>query len=245
MSADFTGKTVLITGSTRGIGLAVAELFSERGARVVVHGSGASSDVEGVCARLASLGAEALGVRFDTANTAEIDAVLAALGKVDVFISNAGMAKDGLALRIKDEDFDRLMAVNVRGAMAVARALLPAMVRAKGGRMVFLSSVVGETGNAGQVAYATSKAAVLGLTKSLAREYASRGITVNAVAPGLIATDMTKNLTEAMRSTAMANIPLGRMGTPRDVAEACAFLASDAASYITGQVLRVNGGLYI
>lgn len=245
MTANFTGKTALITGSTRGIGLAVAELFAARGARVVVHGSGPNSDVEGVCAKLQALGAETVGVRFDTADTAALEAALAQVGKVDIFISNAGMAKDGLALRLKDEDFDRTMAVNVRGAMAVARALLPAMVRARGGRMVFLSSVVGETGNAGQVAYATSKAAVLGLTKSLAREYASRNITVNAVAPGLIDTDMTRGMTEAMKTSALASVPLGRMGTPSDVAEACAFLASDAAAYITGQVLRVNGGLYI
>lgn len=245
MSADFAGKTVLVTGSTRGIGLAIAQLFSARGARVVVHGSGPTSNVEIVCEGLVAAGGDAIGVRFDTANTSAIESALSPIGKIDILISNAGIAKDGLALRLRDEDFDRVMAVNVRGAMAVARALLPAMVRAKGGRMVFLSSVVGETGNAGQVAYATSKAAVLGLTKSLAREYASRGITVNAVAPGLIDTDMTRNMTEAMKSTALASVPLARMGTPGDVAEACAFLASDGASYITGQVLRVNGGLYI
>lgn len=244
-SIRLDGKTALITGSTRGIGLAIAELFASRGARIIVHGSGPGSDVEGICRGLQARGAEAVGIRFDTSDTKSIDEAMALVGKVDIFISNAGMSKDGLALRLKDEDFDRLLAVNVRGAMAIARALLPQMVRARGGRMVFLSSIVGETGNAGQVAYATSKAALLGLTKSLAREYASRGITVNAVAPGLIDTDMTRGMPEAMKASALASIPLGRMGASADVAEACAFLASDAASYITGQVLRVNGGLYM
>jgi 3-oxoacyl-[acyl-carrier protein] reductase len=160
-------------------------------------------------------------------------------------VANAGIAIDGLLLRVKEEDLDRLLAVNVKGALASARAATKVMMRARTGRVVFLSSVVGEMGNAGQAAYSASKAALLGLTKTLAREYASRNITVNAVSPGFIDTDMTTGLTDELKTAMLAGVPLGRTGRADEVAAAIAFLCSDEAGYITGQTLRVNGGMYV
>jgi 3-oxoacyl-[acyl-carrier protein] reductase len=167
------------------------------------------------------------------------------LGRLDILVANAGIAVDSLLLRIKEEDLDRIFAVNVKGAIACARAATKVMMRARAGRIVFLSSVVGEMGNAGQAAYSASKAALLGLTKTLAREYASRSITVNAVAPGFIDTDMTTGVSVDLRDSMLKSIPLGRTGRPEEVAAAIAFLCTDEAGYITGQVLRVNGGMYV
>jgi 3-oxoacyl-[acyl-carrier protein] reductase len=166
-------------------------------------------------------------------------------GRLDVMVANAGVSIDGLAPRLKDDDFDRTLAVNLKGAVACSRAAIKVMMRAKTGRIVLLSSVVGEMGNVGQTAYAASKAALLGVAKSLAREYASRGITVNAVAPGYVDTDMTSGLTGELRDKMLTTVPLGRTGTAREVAAAIAYLASDEAAYVTGQTLRVNGGMYM
>jgi 3-oxoacyl-[acyl-carrier protein] reductase len=167
------------------------------------------------------------------------------LGRLDILIANAGISIDGLLLRIKDEDFDRVIAVNLKGAIACARAAIRGMMRAKTGRVIFVSSVVGEMGNPGQTTYAASKAALLGVAKSLAKEYASRGITVNAVTPGFVDTDMTSSMSGEAREATVAGIPLGRTGTAREIAAAIAYLASDEAAYVTGQALRVNGGMYM
>jgi 3-oxoacyl-[acyl-carrier protein] reductase len=167
------------------------------------------------------------------------------LGRLDILVANAGIAIDGLLLRVKEEEIDRVFAVNVKGALACARAATKVMMRARTGRIVFLSSVVGEMGNAGQAVYSASKAALLGLTKTLAREYASRGITVNAVTPGFIDTDMTTNLTAELKENMLKAVPLGRTGRADEVAASIAFLCSDEAGYITGQTLRVNGGMYV
>ncbi|HVY46719.1 MAG TPA: 3-oxoacyl-ACP reductase FabG, partial [Minicystis sp.] len=191
--------------------------------------------------------AEAIG--FDVADMKACDEAIAAaakrLGRLDILVANAGIAVDGLLLRVKEEDFDRIMAVNVKGALACARAAVKVMMRAKTGRIVFLSSVVGEMGNPGQSAYAASKAAVLGLTRTLAKEYASRNITVNAVAPGFIDTDMTTAITGEMKEAMLKAIPLGRTGRAEEVAAVIAFLCTDEASYVTGQTLRVNGGMHV
>ncbi|MEO5725944.1 MAG: SDR family oxidoreductase, partial [Byssovorax sp.] len=167
------------------------------------------------------------------------------LGRLDILVCSAGISIDGLLLRLKDDDFDRILSVNVKGAVACARAATKVMMRARTGRVIFLSSVVGEMGNVGQVVYSASKAALLGLTKTLAREYASRGITVNAVTPGFIDTDMTTGLTAELKETMLKAVPLGRTGRADEVAAAIAFLCSDEAGYITGQTLRVNGGMYV
>jgi 3-oxoacyl-[acyl-carrier protein] reductase len=188
-------------------------------------------------------------LQFDVANgeAAEkaITEVAKRLGRLDILVASAGIAIDGLLLRLKDDDFDRILSVNVKGSVACARAAIRTMMRAKTGRIVFLSSVVGEMGNAGQTAYAASKAALLGVTKSLAREYASRGITVNAVTPGFVDTDMTSGLTDEQKSAMLTVVPLGRTGTAREIAAAITYLASDEAGYVTGQTLRVNGGMYM
>ena len=194
-------------------------------------------------------GGKAEIVQFDVANGEVAEKAVAEiakrLGRLDILVSSAGIAIDGLLLRLKEEDFDRILSVNVKGSVAVARADIRTMMRAKTGRIVFLSSVVGEMGNAGQTAYAASKAALLGVTKSLAREYASRGITVNAVTPGFIDTDMTSGLTDEQKTSMLTAVPLGRTGTALEIAAAITYLASDEAAYVTGQTLRVNGGMYM
>jgi 3-oxoacyl-[acyl-carrier protein] reductase len=202
-----------------------------------------------VAEAIAGKGGKADVAGFDVADSKAVDAAVDILvkrhGKIDVLVANAGISIDGLLLRLKDEDLDRLFATNVRGAIACARACSRGMMRARWGRIIFMSSVVGEMGNVGQTAYAASKAALLGAAKSIAREYASRSLTVNVVAPGYIDTDMTSSMTPEMKEYLTKIVPLGRTGSARDVAAACAYLASEEAGYVTGQVLRVNGGMYV
>jgi 3-oxoacyl-[acyl-carrier protein] reductase len=243
------GKTALVTGGSRGIGRACCEALAEQGATVVVNyvkGEAAAREVaEGIVGRGGKAEISGFDVADSKAVDAAVDGIVKAHGKVDVLIANAGISIDGLLLRLKDEDLDKLFATNVRGAIACARACSRSMMRARWGRIVFMSSVVGEMGNVGQTAYAASKAAVIGAAKSIAREYASRNLTVNVVAPGFIDTDMTSTMTPEMKEQLAKIIPLGRTGGARDIAAACAYLASDEAGYVTGQVLRVNGGMYV
>jgi 3-oxoacyl-[acyl-carrier protein] reductase len=243
------GKVALVTGGSRGIGRACAEMLGEMGATVVVNYVKGEAAAKETADAIVAKGGKAEIAGFDVADTkateTAIDEVVKKLGRLDILVANAGIAVDGLLLRIKDEDLDRLFATNVRGAITCARCAIRPMSKAKGGRIVFLSSVVGEMGNVGQTAYAASKAAVLGAAKSIAREYASRNITVNAVAPGFIDTDMTHAMTDQMKEYILKVTPLGRTGTAKDVAGAVAYLCSEEAGYVTGQVLRVNGGMYV
>jgi len=246
---DYKGKVAVVTGGSRGIGKAVCEALATQGAKVVVcYGKGAER-AESVAAAIREQGGEAVTLGFDVGDMAAAEKAIAGAakehGKIDVLVANAGIAIDGLLLRVKEDDLDRLLAVNLKGAIACARGAIKSMMRARTGRVVFLSSVVGEMGNVGQTAYAATKAGLLGVTKSLAREYASRNITVNAVTPGFIATDMTAEIGDEMKSQLEGMIPLGRIGDAAEVAAAVAFLASDEAAYITGQTLRVNGGMYM
>jgi 3-oxoacyl-[acyl-carrier protein] reductase len=187
--------------------------------------------------------------RFDVADTGAVEAAVSAVvnrhGRVDILVANAGISIDSLLLRLKDDDLDKLWAINVRGAIACARATSRGMMRARWGRIVFLSSVVGEMGNVGQTAYASTKAALIGAAKSIAREYAQRSVTANVIAPGYIDTDMTKNMSPEQKELLVKVVPLARTGTAREVAAACAYLVSEEAGYVTGQVLRVNGGMYV
>ena len=245
---DLHDKVALVTGGSRGIGRAVCMALADRGARVVVgYGSGADRAAE-VVAAIEQAGGEAEAVALDLMDMQSSERAVAELGKrlgrLDILVANAGIAVDGLLLRVREEDLDRLFAVNVKGTIACAKAAIKLMMRARQGRVVIMSSVVGETGNVGQAGYAATKAALLGVSKSLAREYASRNVTVNAVTPGFIETDMTAGVTEAMRSHMLAGVPLGRAGRAEEVAAAVTFLCSDEASYITGETLRVNGGMY-
>jgi len=246
---DLNGKVAIVTGGSRGIGRAAAEALAGQGALVIVNYVSNESAARQTVDAIQSFGGKAETARFDVADNAAsekaVTEIAKRLGRLDVLVASAGVSIDGLLLRLKDEDFERTLAVNLRGAVACARAAIKTMMRAKSGRVVFLSSVVGETGNAGQTAYAASKAAILGVTKSLAREYASRKITVNAVTPGYIETDMTSSLNEQQKRLMLAQVPLERVGTAAEVGASIAFLASDEASYITGHTLRVNGGMYM
>jgi 3-oxoacyl-[acyl-carrier protein] reductase len=243
------GKIALVTGGSRGIGRACAEALAEQGATVAVNyvrGEAAARETaDGILQR----GGKAEIVGFDVADTAAtesaVDGLIKKHGKLDILVANAGIAIDGLLLRLKDEELQRLFDTNVKGAITCARVAMKSMMRSKHGRIVFMSSVIGEMGNVGQTAYAVTKAALLGATKSIAREYASRNVTVNAIAPGFIDTEMTQAMNDEMKSAVLKMIPLGRTGHAREVAAACAFLASDEAAYVTGQVLRVNGGMYV
>ena len=246
---DLTGKVALVTGGSRGIGRATSLALARQGAHVVVAYVSGEDAARQVVDAITSNGGKAEPIRIDMADASAAESavgdVAKRLGRLDVLVANAGISIDALLLRLKDEDLLRILTVNVVGAVACSRAAVKTMMRAKAGRIVFVSSVVGEMGNAGQTAYAASKAALLGAAKSIAREYASRGITVNAVTPGYVETDMTRALTDEQRTAMLSGVPLGRPGSVDDVAAAIVFLASNEASYITGQVIRVNGGMYM
>jgi 3-oxoacyl-[acyl-carrier protein] reductase len=250
MTHDFKGKTALVTGASRGIGRAIAVALARGGASVALNYAGnEAAAAEALKLVLAAGAPKAKLYRFDVADpaacTAAVEAVIADLGSLDILVNNAGIAVDQLVMRLKDEDWNRTLQVNLTGNFNLIRAVTRPMMKAKRGAIVNLTSVVGEMGNAGQAAYAAAKAGQIGLTKSVARELASRNIRVNAVAPGYIDTDMTAGLPEAAKTKLTDLIPLARLGTAEDVAKAVAFLASDEASYVTGEVLRVNGGMYM
>ncbi|MDW8247288.1 MAG: 3-oxoacyl-ACP reductase family protein [Sandaracinaceae bacterium] len=244
---DLSGKTAFVTGASRGIGRAIAMALAERGAEVGIGYARRKEAAEAVQREIRARGGCAEIVEVDVSVQASIEQAIEgwvrAKGKLDIFVSNAGIAIDQVLLRLRPEDLHRTWAVNVEGAIWGAKAAIRSMLRQRYGRVIFITSVVGETGNAGQAAYASSKAALIGLTKTLAREYASRGITVNAVAPGFIETEMTASLPDELRKRMIEQTPLGRIGKPEEVAPAVVYLASDEAAFVTGQVLRVNGGL--
>ena len=244
---SLNGKTALVTGASRGIGRASALRLAEDGANVAVIYAGSADKAEAVVDEITALGVNAKAYRCNVADSAAVNETVKAvtndLGKIDILVNNAGITRDGLMLRMKDEDFDAVLDTNLKGAFNMIRACYSGFIRKKSGRIINISSVSGIMGNAGQANYSASKAGVIGLTKSVARELASRGITCNAVAPGFIQTDMTENLGD--NNPLLNSIPLGRMGKPEDIAAAVAFLASDSAAYITGEVLKVDGGLAI
>lgn len=249
-SLDLEGRRALVTGGSRGIGRAIALLLAQRGADVAVNYGHSKDEAESVCGEIEAAGGKALPVQFDVSDKNHVDAgvksVADAFGGLEILVNNAGIAIDGLLMRAQESDWERLERVNLRGAIlccqAASRHILKARVK---GRVINISSVVGERGNVGQSLYATTKAGLLGLTKSLAQEFAGRGATVNAVTPGFIDTKMTglESLDEKARQQWLEQIPLKRIGSPEDVAEAVAFLAADAGGYITGHIMRVNGGL--
>ena len=244
---NFSGKTAIVTGGSRGIGRAVCLELAKGGANVVLCYAGNESAANDAVAACEALGAKALAVRCDVADAGEVkalvDTAVKAFGRVDILVNNAGITRDGLLLTMREEDFDAVVATNLRGTFLCMKAVARPMMRQRYGRIVNLSSVVGLRGNAGQVNYAASKAGVVGMTKSLAKELASRNVTVNAVAPGFIETDMTAAMPESAKTATLAAIPMQRLGAAEDVARAVAFLASDEAAYITGQVLAIDGGM--
>jgi 3-oxoacyl-[acyl-carrier protein] reductase len=243
------GKVALVTGGSRGIGRAVSVALARAGAHVIVNFAGNEAAARETVEAIVQAGGKAEAKQFDVASEPAVQAAFkdieAAHKRIDILVNNAGIALDQLLLRVKPEEIERTFATNLAGPLYCAKAALRSMMRARQGRIINLSSVVGESGNPGQSVYAASKAGVLGMTKTWAREYASRGITVNAVAPGFIESDMTAVLPEAARKAIVEQTPLGRVGRPEEVAAAVLFLASDEASYITGQTLRVNGGMYV
>ena len=240
-------RVAIVTGASRGIGRAVARRFAAAGAAVVAAARGDHAD--GVAAEIRGGGGRAVGVSVDVTDPERIDAMVRAAldeyGRIDVLVNNAGIVRDQLALRMTSADWDAVVATNLTAAFTCARAVLRPMLRQRSGRIISVGSVVGRMGNAGQANYAASKAGLEGFSKALAREVASRGITVNVVAPGMIDTDMTAGLNESAQAAVLAQIPMGRLGTTDDVAGAICFLASDEAAYVTGHVLAVNGGMYM
>ena len=244
---NFAGRTAVVTGGSRGIGRAVCLELARGGANVALCYAGNEAAAQETVTAIEALGAKALAVRCDVSDAAQAESLVRraveAFGAVDILVNNAGITRDGLLMRMPEADFDAVISANLKGAFLCMKAVARLMIRRKYGRIVNLSSVVGLRGNAGQVNYAASKAGVIGMTKSLAKELASKGVTVNAVAPGFIETDMTAAMQEAARMAVQASIPMGRPGAAEDVAHAVAFLASEEAAYITGQVLAVDGGM--
>jgi len=240
------GRIAVVTGAAQGIGRAIAETLARHGADVVVADLDPGRSQETVAA-VTQVGRRALNVKVNVAdwNDAKglVDQVVKEWGKIDILVNNAGITRDGILLRMKEEDWNLVLQVNLNGTFHCTKAALSPMTKQRYGRIVNIASIVGAMGNAGQANYAASKAAVIGFTKTVAREYASRQVTVNAVAPGFIDTAMTQGLPADVKETLQKQIPLGRLGQPADVAEAVCFLASEAAGYITGQVLHVNGGM--
>ncbi len=244
---DLSGRVALVTGASRGIGQAIAARLAAQGAMVV--GAARADNAAAAMEAIRATGGKAEAATVDVADGSAIEALVAATlerhGRIDVLVNNAGITKDQLLLRMKRADWDAVIATNLTAAFALTQAVLKPMIRQKSGRIICISSVVGQGGNAGQANYAASKAGLIGFAKSVAQEVASRNITVNVVAPGLIETDMTRGIAEGARGEWTTRIPLKRLGTPDDIAAAVCFLASDEAAYITGQVLAVNGGMYM
>ena len=241
------GKRAIVTGGSRGIGRAIALRLADEGADVAVCASSSATSAEAVAEEIRAKGRKALGCQADVSNAAQVEALISetleAFSSIDILVNNAGINRDGLIMRMKEEDWDSVLDVNLKGAFLCTKAVSRSMMKARSGRIVNLSSVVGLMGNAGQVNYSASKAGLLGLTKSSAKELGSRGITVNAVCPGFIPTDMTDRMPEQAKAALTDLIPLGRLGTTENIAAAVAFLASDDASYITGQSIVVDGGM--
>ena len=243
---DLSGRIALVTGASRGIGRAIAARLARQGAHVVAAARG--ENARAVADEITAAGGRAEPIPLDVTAQGAAEQTVASIverhGRIDILVNNAGIARDQLMLRMKRDDWDAVIATNLSAAFALTQAALKPMIRQRGGRIICISSVVGQSGNAGQANYAASKAGLIGFAKAVALEVASRGVTVNVVAPGLIDTDMTRAITDSAREEWAAKIPLRRLGTPDDVAVAVCFLASDEASYITGQVLAVNGGMY-
>ncbi|MCP3101449.1 3-oxoacyl-[acyl-carrier-protein] reductase [Myxococcus sp. K15C18031901] len=247
---SFKDKVVLVTGGSRGIGRSIAVGFAKAGAStVVISYAGNEAAAQETVGLLQAAGAKAEALKFDVSDAIAcanaIEGVVKTHGRLDVLVNNAGMAVDGLVMRVKDDDWDKQLDTNLKGAFALIRAASRPMMKQRSGAIVNVTSVVGEMGNVGQAAYSASKAGLIGLTKSVARELSSRNIRVNAVSPGFIGTDMTSHLSDELRQKMLEGIPLGRLGNPEEVAQAVLFLSGDASSYITGEVLRVNGGMYM
>lgn len=246
---DLSGKVALVTGGSRGIGRAISLALASQGAYVAVNFSQGAAAAEETLRVIKAAGGDGEVLGFDVSNaeavTDAVEGLVKRKGSLGIAVANAGIAIDGLLLRLKEEDLARTMAVNVNGALFLAKAAIRPMMKARWGRLIMLSSVVGEAGNPGQVAYAASKGALLSVVKSLAKEYASRGITANAITPGLIETEMTAGMPAEYKAKMIESTPVGRAGTGEDVAAAVVYLASREASFVTGQTLRVNGGLYV
>ena len=241
------GKVALVTGASRGIGRAIAIRLASEGAKVAINYAGNTAKAEEVKAEIEKNGGEAILVQADISSTEAVDAmvekVVEAFGQIDILVNNAGITRDGLLMRMKEEDFDAVINTNLKGVFYCTKAVSKLMMKKRSGRIINMASVVGLMGNAGQANYAAAKAGVIGFSKSVAKELAARGINVNVVAPGFIATDMTAAMTDKAKEATLAGIPLKRMGQPEDVANAVLFLASDYASYITGQIVNVDGGM--
>ena len=241
------GKVAVVTGASRGIGRAIALRLASEGAKVAINYAGNKMAAEEVKAAVEKVGGEAILVQTDVSDGLSVNKMISTVvetfGSIDILVNNAGITRDSLLLRMKEEDFDAVLNTNLKGIFLCTKTVVKLMAKKRSGRIINMASVVGLTGNTGQANYAAAKAGVIGFTKSAAKEFSSRGITVNAVAPGFIDTDMTVGLSDKAKEMILASIPLGRMGSPDDVAEAVLFLASDRAAYITGQVLNVDGGM--
>jgi 3-oxoacyl-[acyl-carrier protein] reductase len=244
---DFTGKVALVTGSGRGIGKAIAMKLAQNGATLVINDVGDSAPAEQTATEIKNLNRQATVVMADVSSSPDvthmIDTAIATYGKIDILVNNAGITRDQLTMKMSDEEWDKVLAIDLKSVFLCTRAVLRPMLKQRSGRIISMSSVVGIIGNAGQANYAAAKAGIIGFTKTIAKEVASRGITVNAVAPGFIDTPMTQVLAPERKQALLANIPLGSLGTPQDIAETVAFLASEEARYITGQVITVDGGI--
>ena len=244
---ELDGRVALVTGGSRGIGRAIAIELASRGARVAVNFQSNAAAAESVVATIREAGGDAHAIAGDVSKPSDASALVKAtvehFSGLDILVNNAGITRDGLVMRMSEDDWDAVQNTNLRGTFLVTKAALRPMLRARGGRIINITSIVGVMGNAGQANYAAAKAGIIGFTRAVAREVASRGITVNAVAPGFIATDITAGMTEAQIAAVMSQVPLGRIATPEDVAPLVAFLAGDGANYITGQCIQVDGGM--
>ena len=242
-------RNAIVTGSARGIGKAIATRLAKDGYNIVIVDACPIENSQETADEIAKLGVETRAVRCDVTNTEQVNEVVETIknemGSVDILVNNAGITRDGLLVRMKEEDFDLVIAVNLKGTYNFTRAAAPIMMKQRSGRIVSISSIVGLQGNSGQVNYSASKAGIIGITKSVARELAPRGVTVNAIAPGYVETPMTEVLPEKVKEAMLGAIPAGRYGQPEDIANAVAFLCSEDASYITGQVLSVDGGMHM